>query len=43
MSQQYNLYYPPDPPENFDPRALPFKVTQGHLNRHKSIGSLTSY
>jgi len=25
-------------PENFDPHALPFKVTQGQWNRHGSIG-----
>jgi len=27
-------------PENFDPSRPPFKVTQGHWNRHGSIGYL---
>jgi len=29
-----------DPPEKFDPRVSPFKVTQGPRNRHGSIGHL---
>ena len=29
-----------DPPEELDPRVSPFKVTQGHRNRHRSIGPL---
>jgi len=28
------------PLKNFTPHVLPFRVTQGHQNRHRSIGFL---
>jgi len=35
-----NERYYGDPPEEFDPRVPPFKVTQGHRNWHMSIRHL---